>query len=152
MKGDLFMAIYDIDSINEAEYEASTDEVLDNMLEACNQMMSAIGEADRVLKNEREIHSTHGPENYSKWSTKDLKDEFQTRRDMAARDKSRRDNDSSYYSVFGKASTQGAHTRRKADVVGKELAKRGEAPSAKETKKKAIKETCLNILSVIDEL
>lgn len=146
------MAIYDVDAINEQELAASREDILDNMLEACDQMLSAIGESDRVLKNERNRYQSHGPEDYSKWSNEDLKSEFEMRKGMAARDKAGRDEEYRYTHIPGRdASTQGAHNRRKADAIGKELAKRGEAPS-KEAKKKAIKETCLSILSVIDEL
>ena len=147
------MAIYDVDAINEQELAASRGNILDNMLEACDQMMSAIGESDRVLKNERNRYRTHGPEDYSKWSDEDLKAEFEMRKGMAARDKVGRDDKDRYTHVPGSyASTQGAHNRRKADAIGKELAKRGEAPSKEAKKKKSIKETCLTILSVLDEI
>lgn len=146
------MAIYDVDAINEQELAASREDILDNMLEACDQMLSAIGESDRVLKNERGAYKTHGPEDYSKWSNEDLKDEFEMRKGMAARDKAGRDDEDRYVNLPGYGTaTQGAHNRRKADAIGKELAKRGEAPS-NEAKKKAIKETCLTILSIIDEI
>lgn len=146
------MAIYDVDAINEQELAASREDILDNMLEACDQMLSAIGESDRVLKNERNRYQSHGPEDYSKWSDEDLKGEFEMRKGMATRDKAGRDEEDRYTHIPGRdASTQGAHNRRKADAIGKELAKRGEAPS-KEAKKKAIKETCLTILSVLDEI
>lgn len=146
------MAIYDVDAINEQELAANRDNILDNMLEACDRMLSAISEADRVLKNERGAHATHGPEDYSKWSDEDLKGEFEMRKGMAARDKAGRDDEDRYSHLPSHgAATQGAHNRRKAEAIGKELAKRGESPS-KDEKKKVIKETCIAILSVLDEI
>ena len=41
------MAIYDVDAINEQELAASREDILDNMLEACDQMLSAIDESNQ---------------------------------------------------------------------------------------------------------
>ena len=38
------MAIYDVDAINEQELTAERDDILDNMLEACDNMLSALDE------------------------------------------------------------------------------------------------------------
>ena len=38
------MAIYDVDAINEQELAAERDDILDNMLEACDQMLSVLDE------------------------------------------------------------------------------------------------------------
>ena len=57
------MAIYNVNTIMESEQDNFIDEetVLDNMLEACDYMLTAIGESDRVLKNERNRYQSHGP-------------------------------------------------------------------------------------------
>ena len=56
------MAIYDVDAINEQELAAERDDILDNMLEACDQMLSALDESTAAQR-----HSGMTSKNLSKF-------------------------------------------------------------------------------------
>ena len=103
-----------------------------------------LNEADRTLKNEKKIHSTHGPEDYSKFSDKDLKHEFNKRRELSQNSKNRRSDRDSYTTNFD----YGTSNRRKAAAVGSELKKRGYDPKTGEK----LREAAEYIISVLDEM
>lgn len=105
---------------------------------------ASLNEADRTLKNERKIHSTHGPEDYSKFSNNDLKTEFDKRRTLSQNSKNRRSDESSYVN----GSDYGTHNRRKAAAIGSELKRRGYDPKTGEK----LREAAEYILSVLDEM
>lgn len=195
------MAIYDVDSIMESEYEDSTNDVLDNMLEACDQMMSALDESggaykkymnmladkDKAAKEKidkidsigsgskyhKNLHDkyhnkrieyarkaqkyTFGPDENRKWSiTNPIDDSKENIYTSSASDYVGKTNYFSKLNTIGKNEKKYLHNGKaefKKDFGGPGGEdKLAEKQKMHDAKKKAIKETCLNILSVIDEL
>lgn len=181
------MAIYDVDSVMESDMD--TDDILDNMLEACDQMMSAIDESDAMQRHygttskqykkfydgEPITDKVYGSKNalgkmgvkstaksmakmnsgkYDKITQK-LIDASEKRIKKAVPEyEGLDDRYKEELSLRGKASQRAATgaLMSKAAKAGYDVKGEFEKAKAKEAKKKAIKETCLNILSVIDEL
>ena len=184
------MAIYDVDAINEQELAASRDDILDNMLEACDQMISALGEsggahqkyAKLLAEKDKALKKKIDDVNYvgsGSDAHKKLIDKYKSQRDELA-DKAAKYIDggmSNHYAsnaleskkniektepemakIYGSRRDSGykyAKENFKKDFGGPggedpmiEKAKRQEEIR----KKRAIKETCLTILSVLDEI
>lgn len=134
-------------------------------LDEAFEIMVAFLEADKVLKNERDTHKTHGPEDYSKFSTNDLKSEFQARRKLSQDDKNSREEEYRYnhgVNIGGHKvadpTTYGASNRTKGQRIGEELSRRGVNPKELNTynkkgdlDKKTVKEACELILSALEE-
>ena len=167
------MAIY---SVSESY---NTDDVLDNMLEACDQMMSAIGEsggahqryakmlADKDEELANELKKTE-PRTYKSENLNNKRAAIAKKFDKYVSQNNRGVNASTQYSGMQRdknynpgtyASTDYAIAKQqfKANFGNRGIdklkdKKPGSVLAAQEAKKKAIKETCLNILSVIDEL
>lgn len=99
-----------------------------------------LSESDKTLKNEKKVHSVHGPEDYSKFSDKELKQEFDKRRKLSQNSKNRRSDRNSYTNSFD----YGTSNRRKAAAAGSELKKRGYDLK--------LREAAEYILSVLDEM
>ena len=190
------MAIYDVNAIMESEQpegyvdeeviEEEAEAVLDNMLEACDQMMSALEEsggahqryAKMLADKDKAIKDKIDKANYIGTGSnahKKLVDKYQNQRgDLASKarkyidggesngypsdaiDAKRRTEDrfgnkiknSPYHKIY-----RHAKDNFKKDFGGPG----GEDPMVAkqklhDAKKKAIKETCLSILSVLDEL
>lgn len=191
------MAIYDVNAIMESEQpegivdegyvdeealEEEAEAVLDNMLEACDQMMSALEEsggahqryAKMLADKDKAIQDKIDKINYIGTGSnahKKLAKKYQDQRENLA-DKAARFVDDGEYN--GYASDKVDAKRRADSKYGDENPYRDSYRRAKENfknafgghgedpmvakqklhdaKKKAIKETCLSILSVIDEL
>ena len=176
------MAIYDIDSINEAEYEASTDEILDNMLEACDSMIDALSESTaaqrhfgvtskdmrKYVDSDPVANKVYGKKNLIgkmavKTTAKNMNniDKFNNVGAKAGKKvyksitgEEASDDLMNFAKEYSKASNKGAAgaLMSKAAKAGYDVKGEFDKAKAKAAKKKAIKETCLNILSVIDEL
>lgn len=188
------MAIYDVNTIMESEQDNFIDEetVLDNMLEACDYMLTALEEsggahqryAKMLVDKDKAIQDKIDKANYigtGSNAQKKLIDKYQNQRvDLAHKAAKYVDNgESSNYA------SRAVDFKKRADLAGKaekyvdngrfvtpyqnsfRKAKNnfkkdfggpgGEDPMVAkqklhDAKKKAIKETCLSILSVIDEL
>lgn len=184
------MAIYDVDAINEQELAASSEDILDNMLEACDQMLSVLGESggahqkyakllaekDKALKKKIDDANYVGSGSYTH---RRLINKYNDQRDYLAdkatkyvtglrsgkyaSDAVERKNeidktDPSTARIYGRGDESGykyAKNNFKKDFGGPG----GEDPMAEKVKrqeeirkKRAIKETCLTILSVLDEI
>ena len=180
------MAIYDVNTIMESEQDNFIDEetVLDNMLEACDYMLTALEEsggahqryAKMLADKDKAIQDKIDKANYIGTGSnahKKLIDKYQNqRKDLANKAAEYVDNgESSNYASravdfkkrseaeYGRFVTQYRDSYRKAKNNFKKDfgGPGGEDPMVAkqklhDAKKKAIKETCLSILSVIDEL
>lgn len=184
------MAIYDVDAINEQELAAERDDILDNMLEACDQMLSALGESggahqkyakllaekDKALK--KKIDDANYVGSGSKAHEK-LINKYKAQRDELA-EKAEKYVDGGMSNAYASTAVELKNKidktdghRAKAygsnDEYGYKAAKDrfkkdfsgpgGEDPMVEKAKrqeeirkKRAIKETCLTILSVLDEI
>ena len=186
------MAIYDVDAIRESELmeaETDSDSILDNMLEACDQMLNAIGESggahqkyakllaekDKALQKKIDDADYVGSGSYAhKKLINKYNDE---RRELAGKVTKYVDNGlsnsyaSSAIDAKNKHDKQNPNNIRNNDVTlqdyraAKKRFKKvcggpgGEDPMVEKAKrqeeirkKRAIKETCLTILSVLDEI
>lgn len=180
------MAIYDVNTIMESEQDNFIDEetVLDNMLEACDYMLTALEEsggahqryAKMLADKDKAIQDKIDKANYIGTGSnahKKLIDKYQNqRKDLANKAAEYVDNgESSNYASravdfkkrseaeYGRFVTPYRDSYRKAKNNFKKDfgGPGGEDPMVAkqklhDAKKKAIKETCLSILSVIDEL
>lgn len=190
------MAIYDVNAIMESEQpegyvdeeviEEEAEAVLDNMLEACDQMMSALEEsggahqryAKMLADKDKAIQDKIDKANYIGTGSnahKKLVDKYQNqRKDLANKAAKYVDSGESngYASdaIDVKERTEARYGRKNASSPyrtsyrkAKDNFKKdfggpgGEDPMVakqklRDAKKKAIKETCLSILSVLDEL
>ena len=181
------MAIYDVNTIMESEQDNFIDEetVLDNMLEACDQMMSALEESTAaqrhygttskefskytdvvpspydsknivgkmaLKKGAKEI--AKGDEMYDKAFNRGKKVYNKLHKDDGPDDYKMSERDWEETRVKAKAATKGSigATMAKAARAGYDVKGEIDKAKAKAAKKKAIKETCLSILSVLDEL
>lgn len=180
------MAIYDVNTIMESEQDNFIDEetVLDNMLEACDYMLTTLEESTAAQrhygttsKNLR--HFTDdiiAPSPYNsknivgKMAVKKTANEIAKGDEMYDKplsyakkmyDKMDKDDDPKVHDrgweetrVRSKAAMKGSigATMAKAAKAGYDVKGEIDKAKAKAAKKKAIKETCLSILSVIDEL
>ena len=185
------MAIYDVDAINEQELAAERDDILDNMLEACDQMLSALGESggahqkyakllaekDKALK--KKIDDANYVGSGSKAHEK-LINKYKAQRDELA-EKAEKYVDGGMSNAYAstavelknkidkkdpnRAKTYGSYDDEAGYRYAKNNFKRdfggpgGEDPMVEKAKrqeeirkKRAIKETCLTILSVLDEI
>ena len=182
------MAIYNVDAINEQNEVVDTETVLDNMLEACDTMMSALGEgAYRKYMNmqaDKQDELLAKAKKYKDLSEKltgkaavKAENKYRQAKD-AARDMYDDQNSKGYVSNLGNTGSirddiesDGGFARKygygygpsrdaksewmkdHGDIGEDKIGNRKPGTFAsKDEKKKAIKETCLNILSVIDEL
>lgn len=174
MKGEFyFMAIYDIDAIREQEAAIDEDTFLDGMLEACSAMMDALGESTAAQRHfGTTTKDRQNLERFLKWNhyedisprqlrkdardladpelSKDLKSVEQIKKEnpeMSIRDieKARVETIADHKGYMG--ALMAKHAQHGHDVKGEfdKIHKRN-------AKKKAIKETCLTILSVIDDI
>lgn len=180
------MAIYDVNTIMESEQDNFIDEetVLDNMLEACDYMLTALEEsggahqryAKMLADKDKAIQDKIDKANYIGTGSnahRKLIDKYQKQReDLADKAAKYVDNGESNgyasYAVDRKKSVdaeQGGFVAPYHDSYRKaknNFKKDFGGPGGKDpmvakqklhdAKKKAIKETCLSILSVIDEL
>lgn len=186
------MAIYDVNAIMESEQpegyvdeeviEEEAEAVLDNMLEACDQMMSALEESTAAQrhygttsKNLRQftdiVPTPYNSKNIvGKMAVKKTAKEIAKGDEMYDKslslskkmyDKMGKDDDPKVHDrgweearVRNKAAMKGSigATMAKAARTGYDVKGEIDKAKAKAAKKKAIKETCLSILSVIDEL
>ena len=180
------MAIYDVNTIMESEQDNFIDEetVLDNMLEACDYMLTTLEEsggahqryAKMLADKDKAIQDKIDKANYIGTGSnahKKLIDKYQNqRKDLANKAAEYVDNgESSNYASravdfkkrseaeYGRFVTPYRDSYRKAKNNFKKDfgGPGGEDPMVAkqklhDAKKKAIKETCLSILSVIDEL
>lgn len=180
------MAIYDVNTIMESEQDNFIDEetVLDNMLEACDYMLTALEEsggahqryAKMLVDKDKAIQDKIDKANYIGTGSnahKKLIDKYQKQReDLADKAAKYVDNgESNNYASravdfkkrseaeYGRFVTPYHDSYRKAKNNFKKDfgGPGGEDPMVAkqklhDAKKKAIKETCLSILSVIDEL
>ena len=178
------MAIYDVDSIMESDMD--TDDILDNMLEACDQMMSAIGEsggahqkyAKMLAEKDKALQKKIDDANYvgsGSKAHKQLINKYNDQRielarkaekyvddglsnsyaSSAVKNKNRLDKKDPDDARMYKSEYRNAKKRFAKDFGGPG----GEDPLAEKAKrqeeirkKRAIKETCLTILSVLDEI
>lgn len=184
------MAIYDVDAINEQELAAERDDILDNMLEACDQMLSAIGEsggahqkyAKLLAEKDKALQKKIDDANYVGSGSKAherLIEKYKSQRDDLA-DKAEKYVDGGMSNAYASTAVERKNKIDKTDrsraktygsndeygyKVAKERFKRdfggpgGEDPMVEKAKrqeairkKRAIKETCLTILSVLDEI
>ena len=158
------MAIYNVDSIN--EQELASNDILDNMLEACDQMLSSLDESTAAQRHYgvtskelgKQIDGSGVKFKNNPLTRSIVKKTAKTIADLRSDDAKQagqsvydnQDRETKEYMVKGKA-MMNAHTganlaryaRTGMDVKGM---------VDKETKKRAIKETCLTILSVLDEI
>lgn len=180
------MAIYDVNTIMESEQDNFIDEetVLDNMLEACDYMLTALEEsggahqryAKMLADKDKELQDKIDKANYIGTGSnahKKLIDKYQNqRKDLANKAAEYVDNgESSNYASravdfkkrseaeYGRSVTpyRDSYRRAKNNFKKDFGGPGGEDPMVAkqklhDAKKKAIKETCLSILSVIDEL
>ena len=182
------MAIYDVNTIMESEQDNFIDEetVLDNMLEACDYMLTTLEEsggahqryAKMLADKDKAIQDKIDKANYVGTGSnahRKLIDKYQKQReDLADKAAEYVDNgESNNYAsraVDGKKSMEDRYGSRLARSPYRDSYRRaknnfkkdfggpgGEDPMVAkqklhDAKKKAIKETCLSILSVIDEL
>ena len=152
------MAIYDVDAIREQDLTAERDGILDNMLEACDNMLTALDESkarrrvmeylDKDAKSKDEtadslIKLRNSGIMSSKTNDKlsDKINDLKFNAEVSRKGKSMIDPSS-----YGDDPIEGG---KKAEKVFKDMFN---ATPVKEAKKKAIKETCLTILSVLDEI
>lgn len=179
------MAIYDVNTIMESEQDNFIDEetVLDNMLEACDYMLTALEEsggahqryAKMLADKDKAIQDKIDKANYIGTGSnahKKLIDKYQKQRaDLARKAEKYVDNGES-----NDYASRAVDFKKSEDLDGRLIAPYqnsfrkaknnfkkdfggpgGEDPMVAkqklhDAKKKAIKETCLSILSVIDEL
>ena len=185
------MAIYDVDAINEQELAAERDDILDNMLEACDQMLSALDEStaaqrhsgmtsknlskfmdgnpviDKVYGKKNLIGSAsikaaakelakykHDPEYKDKQMNKAVNATEKTMKKFDPDFEGFSDREKEVMKVKSDASQRAAvgATMSKAAKAGYDVKGAFDKANAKAAKKKAIKETCLTILSVLDEI
>lgn len=181
------MAIYDVNAIMESEQDNFIDEetVLDNMLEACDYMLTTLEESTAaqrhygttskefskytdvvpspydsknivgkmaLKKGAKEI--AKGDEMYDKAFNRGKKVYNKLHKDDGPDDYKMSERDWEETRVKAKAATKGSigATMAKAARAGYDVKGEIDKAKAKAAKKKAIKETCLSILSVIDEL
>ena len=178
------MAIYDVDSIMESGMD--TDDVLDNMLEACDQMMSAIGEsggahqkyAKMLAKQDKDIQDKMEKIKYTGSGSKhqeNLLNKYADERyrlakkaaryvddglansyastDVAEKNRRSKHGKPGYGYIDGYAKAKENFAKDFGGPGGEDkLAAKQKRHDEMAAKKRAIKETCLNILSVIDEL
>ena len=158
------MAIYNVNTINEQELAAN--DILDNMLEACDQMLSSLDESTaaqrhygvtskelgkRIDDSGAEFKNNLLTRGVVKKVAKDIADLRSDDAKQAGQSVyDNQDRKTKEYMVKGKAmmnAYKGANLARYAktgmDVKGM---------VDQETKKRAIKETCLTILSILDEI
>ena len=159
------MAIYDVDAINEQELAAERDDILDNMLEACDQMLSALDEhggarnkyvdimRDKSWKNTMKGIHANGydyPENELAKKYFDLSEK------QRAEANKYRNLDKMYSGERDDKESREGKERFMKDFGGPSGKKLGhDKPGeikALQDKKRSIKETCLTILSVLDEI
>ena len=180
------MAIYDVDAINEQEMAVNSEDILDNMLEACDRMLSVLGESggahqkyvNLLAEKDKAIQKKIDAANYAGSGSdahKRLINKYNDQRRILA------DNAAKY--VDGGLSQSNVSTavaiknrlektdprRAKGNEPWYRSAKDnfkndfggpgGEDPMVEKVKrqeeirkKRAIKETCLTILSVLDEI
>lgn len=184
------MAIYDVDAINEQEMAVNSEDILDNMLEACDQMLAALGEsggahqkyAKMLAEKDKAIQKKIEDANYAgsgSYAHKRLIDKYKSQRhDLAKKAAKYVDGGlSNSYAAnaverkneIDKTDPYRARVYASNDESGYKYAKNnfkkdfggpgGEDPMAEKVKrqeqirkKRAIKETCLTILSVLDEI
>ena len=179
------MAIYDVDAINEQELAASREDILDNMLEACDQMLTALDivdegartrYVDRLANRNKKLEIMKSAASSKK--TIDRIDDEIAKNNKKAVEVGIAYDDKLYPSDSGNWRYKDAetvsdrihnsrHTLEKESKAGKNAYKekyggpKGEdimgnkKPGmvlAAQEKKKHIKETCLTILSVLDEI
>ena len=175
------MAIYNVDAINEQELAAERDNILDNMLEACDQMMYGLAQIDEgartkyidKLANRNKKLEIMKSIASSKKTIDRINDEIDRNNEKArevgiieprgeygknyysAEETSglihnSPNSDSDYYSKKGKRQYMEKYGGPGGkDIIGDK--KPGMVLDA-QNKKRAIKETCLTILSVLDEI
>ena len=189
------MAIYDVNAIMESEqpegyvdeevFEEEAESVLDNMLEACDQMLAALDESTAAQRHygmtskELSKYTDFVPNPYNsknvvgKMALKSTAKQIAKgdkvydkafERGKKAYDKMHKNDGPGDYKMSDREWDE-ARVQQKAAVkgsIGANMAKAAKAgydvkgeidkAKAKAAKKKAIKETCLSILSVLDEL
>ena len=189
------MAIYDVNAIMESEqpegyvdeevFEEEAESVLDNMLEACGQMMSALEESTAAQRHygttskELSKYTDVVPNPYNsknivgKMALKSTAKQIAKgdkvydkpfERGKKAYNKLHKDDGPDEYGMSDRDWEEDRIQQRAAikAAIGANMAKAAKAgydvkgeidkAKAKAAKKKAIKETCLSILSVLDEL
>ena len=163
------MAIYDVDAINEQELAASRDDIHDNMLEACDQMLCALDESKarrryvETLNKQADKHDENAGKynsiayDFSKLHNGQKAHEYYEKADEERWDSEKlRQKAANYGSKSGKDIYLGkkAEQNFKKDFDAYPAKNEREPGIYKsiQDKKRSIKETCLTILSVLDEI
>ena len=163
------MAIYDVDAINEQELAASRDNILDNMLEACDQMLNALDESKARYRTVEALNNKRNQYKKNSETYEELYDAARKVGNAKLAEKyasKKQDNDTKSSEIYDKLHMiddgyykDGVEYRKMAEEKFKKMYNATPAKERKPgfykdlyEKKKAIKETCLTILSVLDEI
>ena len=163
------MAIYNVDSINEQELAAERDNIIDNMLEACDNMLTALDESKARRRTVEALEKRKERYNNNIKVYRDLGDAaYKVGHEELAKKYSKKmhENRSKLNDVEKELKifdvNRRVDSRNPEKSVERDFKRLYDATPAKERKpgfykdlyekKKSIKETCLTILSVLDEI